>query len=340
MKKHTLAWAACTLMLAWTTPAHAATGADFIEAVRGFVQTGLAGADSSFATLRGAEIKAPPGEHYEVKSPFGEFLPDCHVSGYLPPAVQNGLWVLSCSTPGLSAANVDQLRGLVYEGAIRALPACFTRTLNPLVLSGEDFRWDCNAGAHGLSVDVTSRRTENGHTSFLLEVYEYLTPRPQLAPLPAPSATPMVIHLLQQDPRSAVDMGSVQVPYVDYATLELAEHLAIAKGSKDVPKVLEVVKGGNEMPAYNPYWHYAGKDTSGGMPAISVWVCGNLSPQEQSMALTEGTLMGLLDSGLGGAVLQKAYADAMAADTALGASAADPFLNRRKLVMSMAKYFR
>ncbi|MHB8462852.1 MAG: hypothetical protein ACYDA1_09410, partial [Vulcanimicrobiaceae bacterium] len=84
----------------------------------------------------------------------------------------------------------------------------------------------------------------------------------------------------------------------------------------------------------------AGKQSQNGMPTISIWVCGNLSANEQRAALNDGVLMGLLDSGMGGAALQKAYDIANAADAALGANTSDPFLNRRNLIFKIAPYFQ
>ena len=333
--------AAFGLLLAAGSPANAATGSDLIDAVHAFVQTGVANADTSFVELRGEPIKETPGEHYRVKSTFGEFLPDCHVSGYRPPQAPNALWVLSCSSPGLGA-DPRVLKNLVYEGVLHGLPACFTRTLNPAVLGDETFRWDCRGGAHSLSVDVTGSPASNGDTTFLIEVYEYLTPLPnwQIGAAPsAPTPAPVTVHL--QKPTSSLTMGGVEVPYSDYATLALAVAAAQhGAPSAAFPHVSETLKGGQDMPAYDVFWHYAGMQGAGDKKVMSVWICGNLSPQEQTMALNEATLMGLLDAGLGGAVLQKAYADAKTADAALGPAADDPFENRRKLVMSMAPYFR
>lgn len=328
-------------LVAAGTAARAATGSDLINAVRTFVQAGIANADASFAPLRGEPIKATLGEHYGVKTAFGEFLPSCHISGYVPPQAPTALWVLSCTSPGLGA-DATLLKYLVYEGALRALPACFARTMDPALLDGETYRWDCRSGAHPLSVDVTSSPAANGETTFLVEVYEYLKAQPNwhIGPSPAPSPTPVVIRL-QKPTSPAIAMGGLDVPYSDYATLALAVRAAQAGArSVDVPHVRETLKGGAEMPASSVFWHYAGMQTENGAKVISVWVCSNLSPKEQSMALNEGTLMGLLDAGLGGAVLQKAYAQAKTADAALGANAEDPFANRRKLVMSMARYFQ
>ena len=343
MKKYALLFVTFVFLLTGTS--RAATGTDFINAIKSFVQTGLANADSHFATLRGTPIQMHPGQHYLVRSAFGVFLPTCHISGYLPPELPRGEWVLSCTSPGLRTANLNQLRGDVYQGVIQALPICFTRTLNPLLLNDETFRWDCHDG-HSLSVDVTSTPLNNGELQFLLEVYEYVdsrppqatTPTPTPAPSPTPTVAPVEIRLLKPVP--TIDMGGITVPYVEYATLDLAEHLSIVKGSATVPRAVEIIKGGNEMPTYFPFWHYAGKQSQNGMPTISIWVCGNLSAPEQGAALKDGVLMGLLDSGLGGAALQKAYGIANAADAALGANTSDPFLNRRKLIFMIAPYFQ
>ncbi len=319
--------------------ARAATGADFMNAVRSFVSTGLSNADSNFTALRGAPLKAPLGTHFHVTSAFGAFLPYCHISGYLPPTVMFGRWVLSCSSPGLAANDARVLRGLVYEGVIRALPLCFTRTLDPRILDGEEFRWDCHQGSHAVSVDVSSMPTNDGYVSFLLEVYNYLDAPPlHLVPSPAPSPTPMVIDVAKPVP--TLNMGGVQVAYADYLTLVFAEQAALLKGKAKVVHAVEILKGGDEMPPYSPYWSYVGKGTRNGIPTVTVWVCGNLSPQEQRTAMTDGTLMGLLDSGIGGPALQKAFAAASAADAALGPNAADPFANRRELVLKIANYFQ
>ncbi|MGC8484104.1 MAG: hypothetical protein ACP5O6_00510 [Candidatus Baltobacteraceae bacterium] len=321
--------------------ARAATGTEFINAVRSFVSTGLANADSNFASLRGAPIQEPLGTHFHVTTAFGVFLSDCHISGYLPPSFPSGKWVLSCSSPGLSASNAGLLRSLVYTGVIRALPLCFTRTLNPLLLNGENFRWDCHHATHAISVDVSSFPTHDGYISFLLEVYNYLSAPPpppaSLGPSPAPSPTPIEINVVKPVP--TLTMGGVQVAYTDYLTLVVAEQAALLKGKAGLVHAVEILKGGDEMPPYFPYWAYAGKTTQNGVPTVTTWVCGNLSPAEQQAAMTDGTLMGLLDSGLGGPALQKAYAAASAADTALGPNAADPFTNRRRLVLEIAKFF-
>jgi len=316
-------------------------GAEFINAVRSFVSTGLSNADSNFASLRGAPIVEPPGTHFHVTTAFGAFLPDCHISGYLPPSFPMGKWVLSCSSPGLAASNATVLRGLVYEGVIRALPLCFTRTLDPFILNGEDFRWDCRRATHAISVDVSSIPTHDGYISFLLEVYNYLSaspqPSPSLVPSPAPSPTPITINVVKPVP--TLNMAGVQVAYADYLTLVVAEQAALLKGKAGLVHAVEILKGGDEMPPYSPYWAYAGKTTQNGVPTVTIWVCGNMSPTEQRVAMTEGTLMGLLDSGLGGPALQKAFAAASSADAAFGPNASDPFANRRRLILEIAKYF-
>ncbi len=332
MKTSVLLLAVLSLVLSSPGLARAATGTDLINSVQSFVSTGLANADAAFTPLRGASIKLPPGEHYQVNKNFGEFMPDCHISGFPAPAE----WVRSCNSPGLNAANMRQLLGLIYEGAIRALPACFTRTLDPAALRGETFRWDCHKAGNGLSVDISTQPTSNGDPSFLFEVYEYPGAQPP-QPVPAPTSTAMVIQMMK--PQATLDMGGVQVPYADYATLNLAMHAA-AIGTKNPSgvHVVEITKGGNEMPPYDWVWHYAGKQTQNGTQNIVVWVCANLSPQEQTQALHQATLLGLLDSGLGGTALQQAYVAASAADAALGPQAADPFANRRKLIYAMTKY--
>lgn len=337
MNKRALIFAALALTLPCAGPANAATGTDFVNAVQSFVKTGLSNLDSNFSPLRGAPIVHAPGEHYEVKTSFGEFLPNCHISGYQPPQSVNPEWVFSCSSPGLGA-NPKILHQLIYEGVIRSLPACYTRTLNPVQVGTELFRWDCHQGDHAMSVDVSSSPTSNGDASFLLEVYKYIGALPPPA-TPAPSPTPMAVRLVK--PQPTLTMGGVDVPYNDYATLNLAVHAALLPPGKDhaLPHVVEMLKAGNEMPAFDWVWHYAGKQTQNGAQALSVWVCGNLSPQEQSIALTQATLMALLDSGQGGAALQKAYIAARDADAALGPQAEDPFANRRKLIYAMTPFF-
>ena len=339
MKKHLSLLFLCIFIVLAPSTARAATGTEFINAVRLFVSAGLANADSNFALLRGAPIQEPLGTHFHVTTAFGEFLPDCHISGYLPPSFPTGKWVLSCSSPGLAASNAGLLRSLAYTGVIRALPLCFTRTLDPVLLNGEDFRWDCHRATHGISVDVSSFPTHDGYISFLLEVYNYLGAPPpvSLGPSPAPSPTPIVITVAKPVP--TLTMGGVQVAYADYLTLVVAEQAAFLKGKAGLVHAVEILKGGDEMPPSFPYWAYAGKTTQNGVPTVTTWVCGNLSPTEQRAALTDGTLMGLLDSGLGGPALQKAYAAASAADAALGPNAADPFANRRRFVLEISRYF-
>jgi|GEM_PF-3865155 len=337
MNKRALGVAVFALLLPCSGTAHAATGTELINAAQSFVQTGLSNAAAGFAPLRGAAIKESPGEHYQVQPSFGQFLPDCHISGYQPPQVRLAEWVFSCSSPGLGA-DPKVLRSLIYQGVVRALPACFTRTLDPAMLRDELFRWDCYSPDHSISVDVSSSPTSNGDPSFLLEVYEYIGAPPP-PPMPAPSPTPVVLQLLK--PQGALTMAGVEVPYNDYATLSFAVQTAISGGANPiVPRVVESIKGGNEMPAFDWAWHYAGKQTQAGVQTIAVWICGNLSPVEKTSALKQATLLGLLDSGQGGAVLQKAYAAARDADTALGSQAPDPFLNRRKLIYAMAPFFQ
>lgn len=338
MKKSALAFAALVFVLPLGGTARAATGSELVDAVRSFVSTGISNADSRFTALRGAAIKQSPGEHYQTTASFGQFFPDCHISGYEPPLVPIGKWVFSCSSPGLGNVNVNQLRGLIYQGVVRGLPVCFTRTLSRALLADEDFRWDCHEADRGMSVDVSTTPTSNGDPSFLLEVYEYAGKAPQL-PTPSPGPTPVTIELAK--PQATLAMGGVQVPYQDYVTLNFELNAALTTNQKSItPRVLKIFKAGNEMPAYDWVWHYDGKSTQNGTQAITVWVCANLSPQEQTMALKQATLLGLLDSGLGGTILQQAYATARDADAALGAQAADPFANRRKLIYSMAQYFR
>ena len=341
MKKYISLLSLCIFISLVPSTARAATGTEFINAVRSFVSTGLANADSNFASLRGTPIQEPLGTHFHVTTAFGAFLPDCHISGYLPPSFPSGKWVLSCSSPGLAASNAGLLRSLVYTGVIRALPLCFTRTLNPLLLNGEDFRWDCHHATHGISVDVSSFPTHDGYISFLLEVYNYLGAPPPapttIGSSPAPSPTPINITVVKPVP--TVDMGGVQVAYADYLSLVFAEQAALLKGKSGPVHAVEILKGGDEMPPSFPYWAYVGKTTQNGVSTVTTWVCGNLSPPEQRAAMTDGTLMGLLDSGLGGPALQKAFASASAADAALGPSAADPFANRRRLVLEIARYF-
>ncbi|MHB8462990.1 MAG: hypothetical protein ACYDA1_10105, partial [Vulcanimicrobiaceae bacterium] len=203
MKKYTFLFVTFVFLLNGTS--RAATGSDFISAVKSFVQTGLANADSHFATLRGSPIQMHPGQHYLVRSAFGEFLPTCHISGDLPPELPRGEWVLSCTSPGLRTANLNQLRSDVYRGVIQALPVCFTRTLNQELLSDETFRWDCHSD-HSTSVDVTSTPLRNGELKFRLEVYEYIdaVPAHAVTPTPLPSSTPsiapMVIKLIKPVP--------------------------------------------------------------------------------------------------------------------------------------------
>ncbi|HVA28247.1 MAG TPA: hypothetical protein VNF68_08710 [Candidatus Baltobacteraceae bacterium] len=334
MKACVLLLAVLVLVLSSPRPARAATGTDLIEAVQSFVSIGLSNADSAFTPLRGASIKVSPGEHYQVNKSFGPFMPDCHISGYPAPAE----WVLSCSSPGLNAANVRQLLGLIYQGAIRGMPACFTRTLDPMTLRDETFRWDCHQADKAFSVDVSTQPTSNGDPSFLFEVYEYPGAQPP-QPAPAPTSTAVVIQMAR--PEATLDMGGVQVPYVDYATLNLEMHATLISDKNPAHvHVTEMLKGGNEMPPFDWVWHYAGKQTLNGVQNVVVWICANLSPQEQTAALHRATLLGLLDAGLGGTVLQQAYATANAADTALGPQAPDPFANRRKLIYAMAKYFQ
>lgn len=333
MKTFALLASTSVLTMVSSGVASAATGSDLVEAVRSFVSTGIANGDSSFRPLRGDSIKLSPGEHYHVNRSFGPFMPDCHVSGY---ATRNE-WVLSCSSPGLGAVNVRQLLGLIYRGAVRGMPACFTRTLDPLVLADETFRWDCRQADKAFSVDVSTERSANGDPSFLFEVYEYgSAPPPQ--PTPSPTAVPITIHVVK--PQKTLDMAGVQVPYADYLPLDL-EIYASAVNGKDpaLVHVTRVLKGGAEMPPYDWTWHYAGKQTQNGLQTIEVWVCVNLSPSEQLVAQHQGTLLGLLDAGSGGPVLQGVYAKAKAADDALGPNAADPFVNRRKLVYEIWKYF-
>lgn len=337
MKKRALVFAALALTVLYAAPARAATGSEFVDAVQSFVKTGLANADSSFLPLRGTPIVHAPGEHYETKSSFGQFLPNCHISGYQPPASVRPQWVFSCSSPGLGA-DPKILQHLIYEGVVRALPACFARTLNPALLGDELLRWDCRQTNQSMSVDVSSSPTANGDPSFLLEVYQYAGAPPPLLNTPAPSPTPVTVRLVK--PQPTLTMGKVEVPYADYATLNLGVHAALVAGKNPaLPHVVEILKGGNEMPPYDWVWHYAGKETKDGTTTLSVWVCANLSPQEQSTALTQATLMALLDSGQGGTALQKAYTAARDADVALGPQAEDPFANRRKLVYAMAPFF-
>jgi len=313
--------------------ARAATGTDLINAVQTFVSTGLANTDSAFMPLRDAPMKAPMGEHYHVNRSFGDFMPTCHISGYPMPAE----WVLSCSSPGLKSKNVPEVLSFIYQGAVRALPACFTRTLNPMILRDETFRWDCHQSDRGYSVDVSTITTSNADPSFLFEVYEYPGAH---APPPAPLTTPTPTVIQIAKPQTTLDMGGVQVPYADYLTLNLEMHAA-AVNSKDPAFVhaVKTMKGGNEMPPFDWMWHYAGKQTQNGVQTIAVWVCANLSPQEQITAERQATLLGLLDAGLGGTALQQTFATASAADAALGPQAADPFTNRHKFIYAISGYF-
>ncbi len=261
-------------------------------------------------------------------------MPYCHVSGY----PSESEWVLSCSSPGLGGANLDQLLAVIYRGAVQGLPACFTRTMNPLILRDETFRWDCHEADRALSVDISTERASNGNPIFRFEVYDYQGEQP---PPPSPSAPPAHVTIQLIKPRKTLQMGDLQVPYMDYVTLNFGMFAAILPKKHThsaITHVVELLKGGNEMPAYDWVWHYAGKQEPNGSKTFVVWVCANLSPQEQTRALHQATLLGLLEAGDGGSVLQQAYMKASAADAGLGPQASDPFVNRRKLIDTISRY--
>lgn len=97
------------------------------------------------------------------------------------------------------------------------------------------------------------------------------------------------------------------------------------------PSSILVTKPQNEMPAYDPDWHYASSAMKDGYPVITIWVSDRLHGKAPFSLMETTALLGLLDSGYGGADWQKIYAYSLAQDKAQGPNATDPYKNRREL---------
>jgi hypothetical protein len=146
---------------------------------------------------------------------------------------------------------------------------------------------------------------------------------------PVPSASPASVL----DKTIAVD--GVPVPLRAFATL-IATMLFVylpAKGPHATAVI--VAKKPGEMPAFDPDFHYAGTDGAPDQPKLTMWVAERLEGKAPRSLMESAAILGLLDSGMGGAPLQQVYAAARKDDLALGPAAADTWKNRRALCIRL-----
>jgi hypothetical protein len=134
---------------------------------------------------------------------------------------------------------------------------------------------------------------------------------------------------------SSSQIDGVTITKADLTQLFEAMHHALANGDTAIPLVVHV-KPAAEMPKYDPEAHYVGTDTTQTPPVITVWVNGSdLKSDTMQDAMAESMLLGIMDAGYAGPNFKKLYDSYAAKDTAAGASAPDPFANRRKFAEAL-----
>lgn len=101
------------------------------------------------------------------------------------------------------------------------------------------------------------------------------------------------------------------------------------------------LKPAGDMPAYDPQWHYVGAQRlPDGTPSIDGWVLATLPQDQLTSAFEAIALLGLADSGYAGPNWKALYDRFAAEDAALGPTATDPFVNRRKFADQLVKLFQ
>jgi len=122
--------------------------------------------------------------------------------------------------------------------------------------------------------------------------------------------------------------------------LRLFAGLRAALDPNDKSVHLLVTSASAAMPSYDPQWHYGGAQIRpDGTPAIVLTVAPGIPQASIERAIEAGVLLGLADSGYAGPKWKALYDQAAAADAKLGASAPDPFVNRRALALQLAQAY-
>ncbi|MBV9097702.1 MAG: hypothetical protein JO079_06570 [Frankiaceae bacterium] len=142
---------------------------------------------------------------------------------------------------------------------------------------------------------------------------------------PLPSAPPASVL------DHTVSVDGVPVPLRDFATLIAAMLFVYVPGKNAPAKGVIVTKKQSEMPAFDPDFHYAGSDGAPGQPQLTMWISDRLNGRAPRAVMESAAILGLLDSGFGGAQFQRVYAAARKDDLALGPAETDTWKNRRAL---------
>ncbi|HEY0394415.1 MAG TPA: hypothetical protein VGD01_07950 [Candidatus Elarobacter sp.] len=147
------------------------------------------------------------------------------------------------------------------------------------------------------------------------------------SPLPSPSPGSVLDH--------TVDVNGVPVPLRDFSTLIVAMLFVYVPGKGAPAKGVIVTKKQSEMPVFDPDFHYAGSDGAPGQPQLTMWISDQLHGKAPRAMMESAAILGLLDSGFGGAQFQQVYAAARTDDLALGPAATDAWKNRRALSLRL-----
>ena len=134
----------------------------------------------------------------------------------------------------------------------------------------------------------------------------------------------------------SLQLYGVSVSDADMKSMLMALHHAL-QPNDDTVLVTISLKTADEMPAYARDWHYAGTDQKDGKPNVHVWLVKDLQRAAMQHAVLASFMLGLADAGYAGTTWKKIYDGAAAADSALGVSATDPYVNRRRLAEEMAR---
>lgn len=151
------------------------------------------------------------------------------------------------------------------------------------------------------------------------------SPAPSASASPAASASPDVLD------EQITDLNGTPLTLRDLSMLLTGLVMVYTPPKAPHPSSILVTKPQSEMPAYDPDWHYVSSTMKDGYPVITIWVSDRLGGKAPFSLMETTALLGLLDSGFGGADWQKIYAYSLARDKAQGPNAADPYKNRREM---------
>ncbi|HLY01115.1 MAG TPA: hypothetical protein VKR56_01315 [Candidatus Cybelea sp.] len=143
-------------------------------------------------------------------------------------------------------------------------------------------------------------------------------------------------------------IDGVTISSGDIAQLRGSLIIALKPNDMTIPIVV-TWRSWDEMPPYEPEWHYDGLHDVGdvwwqqpppvkrGEKVMSIWINDALlqNRNEAATAVEEAILLALADGGYGGSAFKQLYVIYAAKDAALFSHTVDPFLNRRKLAAAL-----